>query len=128
MDWYLTLSTVTTAAAGGTWLIVNVLKEHDWRKCSCSKCTERRERAWQHQRAGIYKANISYVSRGSNHTSTARLTAGMYVGLNGTRYYVREVRTDAMGYLVGLTNLETGNRLVSTVSFEKADQRYWEPL
>lgn len=127
MDLYLTLSTVLTGTAAAGWLVANALRDHDWRKCSCGPCSTRRENAWQRQRSHIHQADVPQSTR-HGFISTTLLQPGMHVGLNGTRYYVREVRTDADGYLIGLTNTRTGNRLVSTVSFAKAWREYWEPM
>lgn len=127
MDVSMALTVVLSGTVGAGWLISRAIREHEWRSCGCNSCGERRDRAWQKQRARVNEERLGRQS-GIVHISTALLDPGMYVGLNGTRYYVRNVRTDSTSYLVDLTNLITKQKLVLRVPLDKSDHKYWEPM
>lgn len=115
--------------------ISTTLGNHDFRNCSCFSCNERRTRAWEKRRTERMRSGSDgdIVPMGNPRTaphfvSTTHLEIGDGVSINGRTYRVTELRTDRLGYLVAMRNLQTGRDVVVTVRFEAADLKVWEPL
>jgi hypothetical protein len=121
-------------------LVVRALSEatrvHHRETCGCFNCRNWRNRRDAKKRlAEIDRPKVSDsitgltgVKEARHHISTTRLESGRKVVIGGEIYLVKNIRTDAMGYLVELRNLRTRNDVIATVAFSVADRQIWEPL
>jgi hypothetical protein len=101
--------------------------DHDWRKCGCGGCTERRGRAWNKQRAPLFEEPTLVASSKAHFISTAQLEIDMVVVLNNQSYRVKKIEMDVHGYYLEIVNLKSRMQFVMMVSFARGNQKYWEP-
>lgn len=120
-----------TAIGGGFVAVVTAvnqsLGDHDWRTCTCGGCKERRLRAWNKQRAHLYRKPVLRPG-GSGFISTMELRAGMRVMADDQWYRVLSTEVDRVNRVihVGLENDKSKTRFVMDVKFVQANNPYWK--
>lgn len=122
---------------------------HDWKKCQCVDCRQRRYHIMKgrgYHVTGVWPdgdlkwgtepigppGGPPYAGKSKVHwISTAQLEPRMVVKFKGKPYLILEIRTDQKGYLVSLYAKGGPKRRVpmtATVNWANGNKKYWEPM